>query len=217
MIHPHKESWNLLLIIAVAITSLILTGCKNDSDDQPSMTNNDQATLDSIAKAKAYFPVMDYIKSEIRYVDSLPVGIRKFVVRGNTTDSSYIKLDEFHEYANAFLSPELDTSVFTTNYTESSFYDRSTKSSTFFYQAKNDNAPIRRIDIQSRPDEAYDKVFNIYMERIQQLGDTLTIKKMTWKPGRQLQVIESKTSIQKTQGTPIIRQVKIVWDNWEEE
>jgi hypothetical protein len=215
MIYQNRESFNLLLVIVIA--AIIFAGCKNDNDDQLAIPQNDSTTIDSIAKGKAYFPVMDYIKSEIRYVDSLPVGIRKFVISGNSTDSSYIRLDEFHEYANTFLSPELDPAVFTTNYTESSFYDRSTKSSTFFYQAKNDNAPIKRIDVQSRPDEVYDKVFNIYMERVQQLGDTLVIKKMTWKPGRQLQVIESKTSIQETQDMPIIRQVKIVWDNWEEE
>lgn len=215
MTYTHSNTYPI--IKALFFIAWMFTACNDKGVEHPESTGSAEAINDSAKKAKAYFPVMDYIKSEIRFVDSLPVGIKKYVQTGNRTDSAYIKLEEFHAYASAFLSPELEPAAFTTNYRESSFYDRSTKASTFLYQANNDAAPIKRIDIQSRPDEAYDKVFNIYMERMHQAGDTLVIKKMTWKPGRQLEVIESTIMNQQTQATPAIRQVRIVWDNWKEE
>lgn len=200
---------NTLLIVIIAI----LPACNNSAENRSSNTSASQSTPDTTGKAKQYFPVLDFLKSEIRSVDSLPVGIRKIVINNGVKDSGYASLDEFHSYADEFISPELDPRVFPDNYRESGFYDRSTRSSTFMYEALKSELPIRRIDVQSKATDTYDKVFHLYVERIEQKGDSTIIRKMTWKPGYFLQVNESRSLRDKE----TLRQVKLVWNNWEQE
>jgi hypothetical protein len=181
--------------------------------NDPGPAQATQTAPDTASAAKNYFPVIDFIRSEIKYVDSLPVGIMKYVSLNGQKDSGYIKLDEFHQLAEEFLPRELNDSNFIDNYEESSFYDRSTKTSTFLYTAKDKSMPVQRVDVLSKPDQVYDKVTSIYIQKNISSDDSFVIKKLYWKPGRHFQISSEK----RLEGSaPLETQIKVVWDNREE-
>lgn len=196
--------------LALAATLMVFAGCQsNTGENNPD--NNNTATADSTPVAQAYFPVADFLRSEISYVDSLPVGIMKYHTRNNRTDSGYIKPEEFHQLAGEFLTPDLNDSSFRKNFTESSFFDRSSNYATFFYKANDSATPIKRIDVVTAKGDVYDEVKSIYIEKHGTEANAAVSKKLFWKPKRNFQIITvSHDSSEKSNGV-----VKVVWDNRE--
>lgn len=186
------------------LTMISLAACHSEPDNQA----NDASPQE--AEVKAYFPVLDFLKGEISMVDSLPVGIMEYVTIGEKTDSQYIKPAAFHELANEFLAPELQRARFENEFTETSFFDKGTLSATFLYAAKNEDLPLRRVDILSESGGAYDKIKSVYMEKIITRGDTAIIKKMYWKPQRHF-LINTLSSI--GGAAPEVVLIKVAWDN----
>lgn len=189
------------------LAAAILAACQSG----PSPDNSPNgASAGETESAKAYFPVLDFLKGEISMVDSLPVGILKYVTIGEKTDSQYIKPEAFHELANEFLAPELQRARFENEFTETSFYDKSVHSSTFLYTAKSDDLPLRRVDILSESGGAYDKIKSVYMEKLMARGDTAITRKMYWKPQRHFQ-INTLSSV--GGAAPDVVLIKVAWDN----
>ena len=188
---------------------LILIGCKNARRE--TAPSNPTDTVQK--KEKAYFPVLDYIQSEIRYVDSLPVGILKYTTRNGVTDSTYIKPEEFHQLAGEFLSPALAKQTFEKEYNETSFFDNTTQYSSFLYSTNNKELPVQRVDVVvKQEDVVYNKVKSIYMEKFYNNADSSATQKMYWKAGQNFQInTEIKTSNTET----ITRQIKVVWNPFE--
>ena len=192
---------NLLL----GSTLLLLIGC-NDAENQSIPAK----AVDSTKEEKAYFPVQDYIKSEIRQVDSLPVGIMKYTTQNGTVDSGYIKPEEFHQLAQEFLSPVLETESFEKNYSENSFFDNTTQYSSFLYSAIDRGLPVQRIDVLAKPEDVvYNKVKSIYMEKRFERADSSIIQKLYWKAGQNFQI---STEIRTAKPEVISKQVKVVWN-----
>ena len=186
----------------------VLIGC-NDTGNQSMPIK----TLDSSEKVKAYFPVQDYIKSEMGQVDSLPVGIMKYTIQNGSIDSGYIKSEEFHQLAQEFLSPILERESFEKEFSENSFFDNTTQYSSFLYSANNKNTPIQRVDVLAKPEDVvYNKVKSIYMEKRYEKGDSSVIQKLYWKAGRNFQI---NTEIRTAKPEVISKQVKVVWNSWD--
>src|SRR5687768_13703775 len=116
----------------LAFSFMFLMGC-HETENQSIPTK----TSDSTEEVKAYFPVQDYIKSEIRQVDSMPVGIMKYTIQNGSVDSGYIKPDEFRQLAQQFLSPVLEKGSFEKGFSENSFFDNTTQYSSFTYSPVN--------------------------------------------------------------------------------
>lgn len=187
---------------------LLLIGCNNNGT-QP----NPLPGKDSTQKEKAYFPVLDFIKSEIRYVDSLPIGIIKYTTTNGIIDSGYIKPEEFHKLAEEFLSPALNKETFENEFSETSFFDNTTQYSSFLYSTTNKNLPIQRVDVLVKPEDVvYNKVKSIYMEKRMEKADSFIVQKLYWKAGHNFQ-INSEIRTSKPEITS--SQVKVVWNQWE--
>lgn len=175
----------------VTFIALLAFACSDNNGNGSSTGNTDDSLALSMAEdsaAEKFFPVLDFMKSEIRSVDSLPVGIKVYITQGEKKDSGYLKPEEFHQLADEFLSPELEREQFKKSYTESSFYDRSTKTSTFHYESIKPDATIRRIDIITSATDTYDKVTSLYFEK--KNSQDRFLKKLIWKPGQEFSLIE---------------------------
>ena len=189
----------------MAIGLVFCIGC-NSSDTATIPT----PLTDSTEKAKAYFPILDILKSEIRYVDSLPVGILKYTIVNGVSDSSYIKPEQFHALATEFLSPVLGKESFEKEFKETSFFDNTTQYSSFLYSAINDSTAVRRIDVLAKPEDVvYNKIKSIYMEKSYEIGDSSVVKKMYWKTGKNFQI---NTEIRTNKPDVYTSMVKVVWD-----
>jgi hypothetical protein len=189
---------------------LLMIGCNSNTGTQPDPSQN----TDTTQKVKAYFPVLDFIKSEIRYIDSLPVGIMRYNTRNGVTDSSYIKLEEFHQLANEFLSPVLVKEKFESEFTETSFFDNTTQYASFLYSTTNKKLPVQRVDVLAKPEDVvYNKVKSIYIEKLLEKADTSIVQKLYWKAGQNFQInTEMRTSKPEV---IIITQTKVVWNPWQ--
>ncbi|HUP12283.1 MAG TPA: hypothetical protein VM187_08735, partial [Niastella sp.] len=103
-----------LLLLAVA--------CKHKPKDANVGSNAQDST-----ETNDYLPVADFISYDISRVDSFAGGIvRKITVDGKKKDSNFIRLPAFHQLANQFLLPELDSASFHEHFTESSLMDETT-------------------------------------------------------------------------------------------
>jgi hypothetical protein len=177
--------------VLIVFCALLLNACaENNGNENSNGKSGDSLSSANVQDTAAgeYFPVLDFIKSEIRTVDSLPVGIKVYRTEGEKKDSGYLKPEEFHQLTDEFLTPDLETEQFKKMYTESSFYDRSTKTSTFHYETKKEDATILRIDVITSATDTYDKVTSMYFEKIS--SPDRFLKKLFWKPGQEFSLIE---------------------------
>jgi hypothetical protein len=187
-------------LIAISIGIITCSGCKNK---EPTIEAPKQT------EKKNYFPVADFLKGQIRIVDSLPTAILKIVITNNKSDSAYIQRDEFNGLAREFIFPELEQQGFENNFTESSFVDQTTQSATFAYFSKNSKLELQRVDVLATPDELYSKVKSIFMQATMLKNDTIVIKKLFWQTNDHFQVT---TLIQAPNKPKIMKQLRIIWD-----
>ncbi|MDP4148521.1 MAG: hypothetical protein Q8927_01620 [Bacteroidota bacterium] len=199
-------------VLCIGALLLLAASCRNKNPSAadagaPSVGTASPDVTDSVQKS--YFPVADYLRNEIRTVDSTPIAILKYTTRNNRTDSAFISAPVFDLLAQEFLAPELDSPAFEKRFSETSFADRTTNSVTFTYSSLKNEQPVQRVDILLDP-EANNRLKSIYMEKSFSAGDTLVTKKMLWKAGRNFLII---TTQQLPGQAALVRQLKVVWDS----
>jgi hypothetical protein len=190
------------LFIIIALSSMV-HAC-NDNKQNTGRPEEKQE------EKKNFFPVADYLKSEIAYVDSMPFRIVKYNIQNDKTDSLFIDTKEFDRLAREFLLNELNDSLFEKNFLENSFLDQTTQLLTFTYSAQNGNSGLKRVDVLATQNPGFDKVKSIYMEENINKKDTSVIRKMYWRARKSFQII---TIMQPENRPAISQQLKVVWDN----
>lgn len=194
----------LSLVTGLLLAVLFLNACS-----EPTKPAADTKAAQTEEK-KAYLPVLDYLQSEIKKVDSAVAGIlKRQTINGRQMDSVFITPQQFHTLAEEFLAPELTRERFENAFTESSFFDETTESFTFTYESRDTSVSMRRVDVLVAPSLELDKIKSIYMEKNYAAGDTAISKKMMWKAGSDFSIVTIKT-VQAKQ--PQVEQVKIIWD-----
>jgi|GEM_PF-392252 len=193
------------LYIVLTILSLCIS-CRDTVKENATTTGTSDTTRTE--EKKNYFPVSDYIKSEIAYVDSLPLRIVRYTIQHGKKDSVFLKPAEFDQLAQQFLDPAMEKANFEKNFSETSFMDQTSQSVTFTYSKKEDQPGLRRIDILASPDAVSDKVKSIYLEKTVLIHDSTFIQKMYWKSRKNFQVITISPS-----GQQPVSQLKVVWDD----
>ncbi len=192
-----------------ALPGLLFCGC-GDKSPSPRADSVKPAATDSQVVSQQFFPVADFIRNEIDYVDSLPVGIKKYTTAGSVTDSAYIPLGEFHRLAKEFQADELKDPVFKKSFRETSFIDRVTNNATFFYSSTDTGHQVKRVDVVTSKGDIYDEVRSIYIEKSYYNGDSSITKRLIWKPKRNFQIITLSSG---NSGEPKTNLIKVEWDN----
>lgn len=190
---------------------MLLISCAGPAGDREKAGPATSQT-DSTAGPSEYFPLEDFLKNEISLVDSTPVGIVRYRAVGAARDSGYIDAEAFHELASSFFSPETSAPNFRRMFEETSFLDQTTGDATFFYSARHDTLPVKRIDIVTAKGDVYDEVKSIYMEKRDVENGSEVVKKLFWKPKRNFQIITQEI---KAGSAPDIEMIKVVWDDRE--
>lgn len=184
---------------------MLMTACHQKSPSSQPVAGSP----DSVKKN--FFPVADYLRSEIRYVDSTPLAIWKFIIRDHRTDSTFIEAPAFNRLAEDFVSADLGKDRLEKDYSEKSFMDETAGNMTFTYSTSNRELPLQRADVLVTPGLSKDKVKSIYLEKVFSRGDTVVVKKMYWKAKRSFLIVTILQPPGKDK-EPIVDQLKVVWD-----
>jgi len=196
-----KQFFILLTVI------LSFYACHTNQTEAPETTKSKTDTA-----KKNYLPVAYYLKAEIAAVDSFPLRIMKYQVNNGKTDSGIITTAIFNQLAREFLTPELESTRFEKNFEENSFVDRSTNLVSFTYSTKDTGNGLKRVDVLLSPGSGYEKLNSIYMESLSLDKDTTLISKMSWKAGRNFNILHIR---QPHKGPETTNQTIVVWDSRE--
>ncbi len=196
------------LILLIVLPALFFLACHNSST--PSAADHPK-TADTPVK-KNYFPVLNFLKSEIAYVDSIPFKLMEYHTRNGKTDSTIINTQKFNQLAAAFLLDDLDSVRFEKRFDETSFLDQSTNLLTFTYSTNDTSYGLRRVDVLAIPNPGTDNVKSIYLESSSGNADSLVLNKMYWSSRKSFSILHIYQSIH---GKPGTSQTKVVWDSSE--
>jgi hypothetical protein len=196
-------------LVVFCLTGLLFGACVNHN--QATTTTKDSlAEADSTTQKNNFFPVADFLETEILAVDSAPLALCKYVVSKNQKDSAFISVPAFNTLARQFLPPELRDSGLEKNFTESSFADRATRSINFTYSPLNKNTPLQRVDVMTMAGPRAQEVRSIYLEKNRVAGDSVIVQKLLWRAKHSFQII---TLTRVKGGPPIEEQVRVVWND----
>jgi hypothetical protein len=184
---------------------LLAIACKQNPKQQ---AGTDQAVQDSLANTN-FLPVADLIRNDISKVDSFSGGILKKVTINGKKDSAYIQLPAFHQLANQFLVPELDSASFRAHFKEHSLMDETTEMLNFIYTQNQPDWPLQKVMVYIKPSLSDDKVNRVYMEREFTSGDTVVQQKLTWKMQAYFYIISMR---QPKSGPAVTSMEKVIWD-----
>src|SRR5688572_14271588 len=185
-----------------------LSGCA----DEVESPRQESQIPDSTNKPKQFFPILDYLKGEVNSVKTVATAIKTYFTAGGKTESGYIDPEQFQAVMQEYLVPELSKDNFEKYYSESSFFDQTTQTSTFTYATKNDELEVHRIDVLVQGSESYDKVSSVYMEKYMGNDDSSVVKKMLLVDGKSVSISSETTVGGKG---PVLRQEKFVWSGWQ--
>jgi hypothetical protein len=182
----------------VPVYLLLLTACKSKEDE---------AAGDS-----GYFPVVSYLQSQVRHVDTSLYTIVKIRKAPGVQDTTYLRREDFRAAAQDFLAlPEITTKALQKKYAETKLYDQDLKKVIISYLPKDraDYQTVTREDVIIEPNSGGgDQVQSIYIETLSNSSDSTIAKKMTWNVNRNFQVIKLITR----KGQPeIVETTSVTW------
>ena len=156
----------------------------------------------------SHLPVADFILEDIKQVDSFAGGILLKSISNGKKDSAFIPNEAFHKLANEFLLPELDSTIFSNQFSETSLMDETSEMLNFIYTADSNQSNLRKVIVYVSPSLSIDKIIRVYMETETQKGDTTVSHKLTWKMRQYIIIAENKRS--GAYNSVVIR--KAIWD-----
>lgn len=193
--------------LQLGLAFLLFTACNSNNNKAPQ--NDIQKATDTSNAHVIFFPVADYIKSQVHLADSLKLLLIKIVIKEKDSIPTSLSQQEFIKIAEQFYEPDISSAELKPQYKETAFADQSIPSITLTYTTTNTSLEIQRLDVLIKPDPVQsDKVRSIYIEKSFNKGDTSFSKKLYWKADKNCQVI---TTAQVNNEAPVTSVEKISW------
>jgi hypothetical protein len=159
-------------------------------------------------KNEPFYPIAEYIQSQIAYLDSTPLAIEKHTyVNNKRIDSTTIDRNAFRQLAEEFLKPDLNDPKIKPFYTENSYQDLTINSVTFNYITTDPNQELRQADVLLNP--VNNKVKNIIFRKTRMVGDTSVSINGLWKHNMNFQL---NYTLNPANGNAQTKQIKVIWD-----
>lgn len=179
--------------------SLLFINCKQKNKQQPL---NESAT-----DTANFFPVNDFIISDIKDVEQTPYYIYKITVHeNNKRDSSSITNNEFKALASQFLENSITTTARKPFYKQATFHDLSTKSFTITYSATDPELYVK--DVSILLDDETNKLKRVFIHCLKDNDDSTVIEQYSWKAGKSFQI---NKSVSRKDGTQTEDKKSVVW------
>ena len=176
-------------------------------------STEEKAEVSTIKNAEAvetFFPVTDYLKGQLRELDSMPITPLKTVTVNGKTDSAWLKRENIRFFATPFLTPVIDSVSMSPYFSEKSFLDQTINAFTFSYDAKKqlpDSIKLRHWDVYIDPQKSTVQRVYLVKENIEDGINTTT--QLTWKTNQWCSI---RTITQKPEKDPEIKEEKMTWN-----
>ena len=157
-----------LLLAALFVSSC---GSKTTKEETKAAPDKDSNTV--------YYPVNDYIRRQIKDVDTTPYYLYRRQVVGGKKDSSIVSRADFDSAIKAFLLPDLEGNLLRQNFSEVVFDDESTNSITLTYTPKNKTGIIQNVSVLLNKEDQ--SVKWIFINTLNSVGDSTVIQRFSWK------------------------------------
>jgi len=187
-----------LLSFLVPAFFTFFTACSGKTNNAPSTNNSTQT--------ENIFPVTDFLKGQLRILDSMGVTPLKIISANGKTDSVWLKREDIRKNATPFLQPVIDSANMYALFSEKSFLDQTINAFTFSYDPKNrlpDSIKLTHWDVYTDPQT--NSIARIYL--VKENADTTS--QLTWLVNKWYSI---RTIIQLPNGQPQIKEEKIIWD-----
>ncbi len=157
-----------------------------------------------------FFPVVSYLQSQVKDVDTSLYFITKIETANNRSDTLVISREDFRKYAKDFLElPDITDKKWKGDYTEITQYDSSMGRALFFYTAVDEDAELKRQDVTIMPTfGGNDEVKTIYVHLIKDGKDSTVEKKMFWEVDKHFSIV---TIVQKENAPEQIKKLQVHW------
>jgi hypothetical protein len=162
-----------------------------------------------------FFPVLSFIKSQVKDIDTSLYQIRKLVyIDSLRTDTIFLHRDKFREEAKDFLAiPDIASSEYQKRYKEEKQVDETLNRVLLIYTPINPQEEIiQREEVLIKPDPSGDKVTNIIINSLINTKDSLVEKKLLWRVGESFLVTTTRQLPGQQESTSTI---KVVWNESE--
>lgn len=165
-------------------------------------------------KKNNFFPVLSYLQSQVKHVDTSVYHIKKIVpLTDSTGDTTSIPREQFRAEAADFLSiPDLTMDQFTKKYDTSEGFEQEINRAVLSYYAKpgTKGLEILRQEVSIVPTQAgNDQVRSIYIERVREGKDSTVLQKLFWTANTSFKQVNI---IQKPGQPDRIVQKELVWN-----
>lgn len=165
------------------------------------------------SSAMVYYPINDYIRRQIKDVDTTPYYLYRLQVLNGKKDSSAVSRPAFDSAVSVFLLPELDFRSMRKNFTESVFDDESTNSITLTYTPNDKNETVQNASVLLSKENQ--SVKWIFISILTSSEDSTVIQRISWKGDESCSLNTSVTYNDKRPEQQ--RQLSFVWNEKKEE
>jgi hypothetical protein len=160
---------------------------------------------------KAYFSIVDYLRAEVKKMDTLTLHFTKISTIDSVSDTVAITKKEFHQYANEFLDiPNIASINKMDDYTETSDFDEILNNVLLMYTAKKQEDEVRNETIMMQPDDQGNTHVKTILAATLNTGKDATVEKnLTWHIDKRLQIV---TKVSKNNQPEKISAVVVDWE-----
>jgi hypothetical protein len=176
----------------------MFAGCKGNPEKATEAASNDTTK---------FFQVADFIQSQVKEINSTPFFIYKLTAEGDKKDSTSITNTETSELARQFTKPDLNNRSIKKYYTESVFFDETTKTFTINYSTTNKELELQNVDVILKEDGK--TVKRILLRKFLNYSDSSAIEQLSWKPNERFQI---NRLVQLPSQEEISRETQVVWN-----
>ena len=190
--------WMIILCLTVACTA-----CKHKK--KPVNPNSDGA----------FFPVVSFIRGQVKDIDTSLYRIIKIETTDNRTDTQFIKREDFKTFAKDFTNlPDISSDKLKDDYQETKTFDDVLKSFILTYSTDVKDNEIQKEDvmIDPEPDEnGNSRVRSIIIDEWPNHGDTIIHKSLLWQTNKRFLVV---TKIDAPGVPEKITRLEVVWNDF---
>jgi hypothetical protein len=136
-----------------------------------------------------FFPVKDFLESQVRKVDSIPYFLYAITEKEGQKDSAAVSREAFRQAMAAFLQYDISAPAVKKYYNESVFNDESTHSYTLHYATGNKALPVQTVDVLLSQDDQHVK--RVFMTWVQNSGDSTVFNRLSWKTDASCTLVSS--------------------------